>query len=64
MAHARRKIHDVHVRHPTAVTTEVLNHIGALYAIESEIRGSPARLYAKCVAVSLRLSWGHHHQDK
>ncbi len=37
MAHARRKIHDVHVRHLT-----VLSRIGALYAIESEIRGSPA----------------------
>lgn len=42
MAHARRKIHDVHVRHPTTVTTEALSRIGALYAIESEIRGSPA----------------------
>lgn len=42
MAHARRKIHDVHVRHPTAVTTEALNRIGELYAIESELRGSPA----------------------
>lgn len=42
MAHARRKIHDVHVRHPTAITTEALNRIGELYAIESEIRGSPA----------------------
>lgn len=42
MAHARRKIHDVHVRHPTTVTTEALSRIGALYAIESEIRGSPS----------------------
>lgn len=42
MAHARRKIHDVHVRHPTAVTAEALNRIGMLYAIELEIRGSPA----------------------
>lgn len=42
MAHIRRKNHDVHVRHPTAVTTAALNRIGALYAIESEIRGSPA----------------------
>lgn len=42
MAHARRKIHDVHVRHATTVTTEVLSRIGALYAIESESRGSPA----------------------
>lgn len=42
MAHARRKIHDVHVRHPTAVTAEALNRIGELYTIESKIRGSPA----------------------
>lgn len=42
MAHARRKIHDVHVRHPTTLTTEALSRIGALYVIESEIRGSPA----------------------
>lgn len=42
MAHARRKIHNVHVHHPTAVTAEALSHIGTLYAIESEIRGSPA----------------------
>lgn len=42
MAHARRKIHDVHVRMPTAVTTEALRRIGELYAIEAEIRGSPA----------------------
>lgn len=41
-AHARRKNHDVHVRHPTSITTEALSRIGALYAIESEIRGSPA----------------------
>ncbi|MDE9558247.1 transposase, partial [Xenorhabdus bovienii] len=42
MAHARRKIHDVHVRSPTAITTEALKRIGELYAIEAEIRGSPA----------------------
>ena len=42
MAHVRRKIHDVHVRSPTAVTTEALKRIGELYAIEAEIRGSPA----------------------
>ncbi len=42
MAHARRKIHDVHVRTPTDITTEALKRIGKLYAIEAEIRGSPA----------------------
>ena len=41
-AHTRRKIHDVHVRHPTTVTGRSAPRIGALYAIESEIRGSPA----------------------
>jgi hypothetical protein len=42
MAHARRKIHDVHARTPTDITTEALKRIGKLYAIEAEIRGSPA----------------------
>ncbi|PQK83364.1 IS66 family transposase, partial [Pantoea ananatis] len=42
MAHARRKIHDVHVRTPTDITTDALRRIGELYAIEAEIRGSPA----------------------
>lgn len=42
MAHARRKIHDVHVRIPTSITAEALRRIGELYAIEAEIRGSPA----------------------
>lgn len=42
MVHARRKINDVHVRHPTTVTTEALSRIGALYAIEPNIRDSPA----------------------
>ncbi|ENE04091.1 TPA: IS66 family transposase [Escherichia coli] len=36
-AHARRRIHDVHVRTPSA-----LKRIGELYAIEAEIRGMPA----------------------
>jgi transposase len=42
MAHARRKVHDVHVRTPTDITIEALKRIGELYAIEAEIRGSPA----------------------
>lgn len=42
MAHTRRKIHDEHARTPTDITTEALKHIGKLYAIEAEIRGSPA----------------------
>ncbi len=42
MAHARRKIHDVHARAPTDITTEVLQRIGELYAIEAEVRGYSA----------------------
>jgi transposase len=41
MAHARRKIHDLHVRRATATTTESLRRIGELYAIEAQIRGQP-----------------------
>ncbi|EOZ1473492.1 MULTISPECIES: IS66 family transposase [Enterobacter] len=41
MAHARRKIHDEHVRRPTAMTGEALKRIAALYIIEAEIRGLP-----------------------
>ena len=42
MAHARRKIHDLHVRKATATTTDLLRRIGELYAIEAQIRGKPA----------------------
>ncbi|ENH9046762.1 IS66 family transposase [Escherichia coli] len=41
-AHARRKIHDVHVRIPSALTEAALEQIGQLYAIEADIRGMPA----------------------
>ena len=40
-AHARRKFYDLHVARPSAVTQEALERIGALYAIEAEIRGKP-----------------------
>lgn len=43
LAHARRKIHDEDVRRPTEMTQEALRRIAELYAIETEIRGSPAR---------------------
>jgi transposase len=39
MAHARRKIHDLHVRRATVTTTEALRRIGELYAVEEQIRG-------------------------
>jgi len=40
-AHARRKFHDIHVAHPSPTTTEALHRIGALYAIEEQVRGKP-----------------------
>ncbi len=45
-AHARRKIHDVHVRIPSALTEEALEQIGQLYAIEADIRGNAGRAAA------------------
>jgi transposase len=41
MAHARRKIHDLHAVRPNAVTEDALRRIGALYKIEEQIRGKP-----------------------
>ncbi|MCW2482687.1 IS66 family transposase, partial [Candidatus Symbiopectobacterium sp. NZEC135] len=41
-AHARRKIHDVHIRTPSATSEEALKCIGQLYAVEAELRGLPA----------------------
>jgi transposase len=43
-AHARRKFHEIHVVHASPTTSEALARIGALYAIEEEIRGKPADL--------------------
>ncbi len=40
-APARRKIHDLHAVRPNALTEEALHRIGALYAIEAQIRGKP-----------------------
>jgi transposase len=38
-AHARRKYFDLHHARPSALTKEALDRTGALYVIESEIRG-------------------------
>ena len=40
-AHFRRKVFDLHERSPTPLTTDILDRIGALYAIEAEVRGQP-----------------------
>jgi transposase len=41
-AHARRKFYDVHVATKSPIALEALQRIGALYAIEDEIRGHSA----------------------
>jgi hypothetical protein len=40
-AHARRKFYEIHAAHPSPITTEALDRIGALYGIEEQIRGKP-----------------------
>jgi len=40
-AHVRRKFHDLHLAHASPLATEAVQRIGALYAIEREIRGKP-----------------------
>jgi transposase len=40
-AHFRRKIFDQHEAKPTALTTDLLTRIAALYAIEAQIAGQP-----------------------
>ena len=40
-AHVRRKFFDEHATKPSAITTEALDRIGALYGIEDTIRGKP-----------------------
>ena len=42
MAHARRKFFDLHAQKPTPLTTEALDRIAALYAIEADVRGDPS----------------------
>ena len=43
-AHARRKFHDIHIAHASPTTSEAIERIAALYAIEAEIRGSTAEI--------------------
>jgi transposase len=40
-AHFRRKIYDEHQNNPTALTTDLLARIAALYAVEAHITGQP-----------------------
>jgi hypothetical protein len=39
-AHARRKFYEIHIAHASPTTSEAIERIAALYAIEAEIRGS------------------------
>jgi hypothetical protein len=41
MAHARRKLHDLHAVRASPITSEALERIGALYRIEEHIRSKP-----------------------
>ena len=43
-AHVRRKFYDIQVANGSAIATEAVQRIGALYDIEREIRGKPADL--------------------
>lgn len=40
-AHFRRKVFDLHERSPTPLTTDILEWIGTLYAVEAEVRSQP-----------------------
>jgi transposase len=46
-AHFRRKIFDIHKPRPTTLTTDILERIAALYAIEAEVRGQLAGVRQK-----------------
>ncbi|MBB5058136.1 transposase [Granulicella aggregans] len=39
-AHTRREFHEIHIAHASPITSEAIERIAALYAIEAEIRGS------------------------
>jgi hypothetical protein len=41
-AHVRRKFYDFHAAHGSPMAAEALTRIGALYAIESEVRNKPS----------------------
>jgi len=43
-AHVRRKFYDIHVANGSAIASEAVQRIGALYDIEREVRGKPSDL--------------------
>lgn len=46
-AHARRKFYEIHKAHASPIAAEALKWIGALYAIEADIRGEPPEARAQ-----------------
>ena len=46
-SHARRKFYDLHRAHASPLAAEALRRMGALYAIEAELRGQPAEVRLK-----------------
>ncbi len=46
-AHVRRQFYELHHAHASPLAAEALQRIGALYAIEAELRGQPAEVRAK-----------------
>ena len=46
-AHVRRKFYDLHHAHASPLAADALRRIGALYAVEAELRGQPAEVRAK-----------------
>ena len=46
-AHVRRRFYDLHHAHASPLAAEALWRIGALYAVEAELRGQPAEVRAK-----------------
>ena len=45
-SHVRRKFYDLHHAHASPLAADALQRIGALYAIEAELRGQPAEVRA------------------
>jgi len=43
-AHVRRKFYDLQLAHDSPIAAEALTRIGALYAIETDLRGQPAEV--------------------
>jgi transposase len=57
-AHGRRKFFEVHKAHHSSVAAEAIKRIGALYAIETSIRGQPQleRQWVREARAALRLT--------